>query len=209
MYLIPLKTFKVKVLHRFKQHCANSDDMSTISSGETTHKINNNRPGEHAPFPETLPILSHISPGGTFVKGVYSRGTRRRGGKTRWRNETTTSPISTHRRCRAHPPEFTRFLPPTPNPIHPSPPRQGPVFEDACRGGGGGLRGVQRNDCVGHRVGRQCQMLSTHSYPDRSFLIGTRQWKSHSSLTCVQAGDKKSPTWKSLFVRRSSDMRRF
>lgn len=98
---------------------------------------------------EELPICSHIYSGGMFLKGLFP-GTRKgkKRGKTRWRNETTTSP-SPPTGAEREPTlrNFTSFTP-TPQAIRPSPPRKkrrkknGPVFEDACRGG----------LCSGHRI---------------------------------------------------------
>lgn len=73
---------------------------------------------KNSTFIEKLPVLSHIYPGGTVSQGVIPGYEER--GKTRWRNETTTSPSPPTGAERAHPPEFTSFYP-CPQSIHPSP----------------------------------------------------------------------------------------
>lgn len=75
---------------------------------------------------EKLPICSHIYSGGMFLKGLFpgTRKKKKKGGKTHWRNETTTSP-SPPTGAEREPTlrNFTSFTP-TPQAIRPSPPRK-------------------------------------------------------------------------------------
>lgn len=121
-----------------------------------------------------------VSPG--VIRGYEESG------KTRWSNETTTSPSPP---TRAKEPtlrnSWALSLPPT---RLPQPPAQRPVFEDACRGG---LRS-------GHRITVWVTGLDTsvRCYPLTHILTGA-VWYGQVSGThrsaahwCVQAKDKES-----------------
>lgn len=114
----------------------------------TTQKINNNTPergrrreGEgggkkrRSVFIEKLSFLSHISPGGTFLRRLFP--VTRKEGKTRRRNETTTgsspptkpeSPPTLRNSPSPFPLYSTPLHPPTRPSIPPCSPRRGGLF---------------------------------------------------------------------------------
>ena len=129
MYLIPLKTFKVKLSVVIpKTRPPPSALMRPHTRSITTGLENMVRSLRPSPSYLTSPLVGRSS------EGVIPGYEEKRGKNTleEWNNNKP------HLHppgggggggcCRAHPPEFTRFLPPTPNPIHPSPLAPRPCF---------------------------------------------------------------------------------
>ena len=173
--------------------CCREESLGFLKA---TEQLDNNKAEKQPLHWETARLISHLTLVACFSRGYSRLRRKRKNTSEEWNNN---KPISTHQRRRAHPPEFTGFAP-TPNPIHPSP-RAKACFWRCLE-----WRPPQspQNYALGHRIGYQCQMLSTHSYPDRTFLIRTSQWKSRQwkSLTCANESQgiiQRQGAWLFLF----------